>query len=156
MAQYDIDPISGGRYDKGGFFSDWRREDRPYPHHGDYTPDYFGAYGHFYGEPRYGTWRAPYLGHETTWGYAGRGPKGYKRPDARIEEDVNDRLTQNNYVDASDIKVSVKNGEVTLEGTVDDRRAKRIAEDVSELAAGVKDVHNRLRIEQATEAVKHP
>jgi osmotically-inducible protein OsmY len=33
-----------------------------------------------------------------------------------------------------------------LPGTVDDRRAKRLAEDLAESVSGVKDVHNRLRV----------
>ena len=51
-----------------------------------------------------------------------RGPKGYKRSDERIQEDVNDRLADDPYVDASDIEVSVSGGEVNLSGTVEDRQ----------------------------------
>ena len=36
--------------------------------------------------------------------------------------------------------------QVTLNGSVDSRRTKRLAEDVAERCAGVVDVHNRLRI----------
>jgi len=49
-------------------------------------------------------------------------------------------------VDASDIDVRVNDGEVTLEGSVRERREKRIAEDVAERVAGVRDVHNLLRV----------
>jgi hypothetical protein len=41
--------------------------------------------------------------------------------------------------------VIVVAGEVTLEGTVDDRRQKRMAEEAIENMNGVKDVHNRLK-----------
>src|SRR5512143_1044431 len=63
--------------------------------------------------------------------YRGRGPKGYRRSDERIKEDVNDRLTEHAYLDASDIDVSVERCEVTLSGTVNDRNDKRIAENIA-------------------------
>jgi osmotically-inducible protein OsmY len=81
----------------------------------------------------------------------GRGPKGYIRSDERIREDVSDRLTDDWLVDASDIDVTVHNGEVTLSGTVDSRQAKRRAEDCAERASGVRDVLNNLRVQQPGE-----
>jgi hypothetical protein len=50
-------------------------------------------------------------------GHRGRGPKNYSRSDTRIEEDVHERL-MHDPLDASGIEVSVKDGEVTLTGTV--------------------------------------
>jgi osmotically-inducible protein OsmY len=79
--------------------------------------------------------------------FTGRGPKGYTRSDERIQEDVSDRLEQHGEIDASEIEVRVSNGEVTLEGTVEDRRTKRLAEDVIETCPGVKQVHNRIRVQ---------
>ena len=78
--------------------------------------------------------------------FAGRGPKGYKRADDRIREDVNEELTRNPYIDATDIEVKVESGEVTLSGTVNERRAKRLAEDLAERCSGVREVHNQLRV----------
>jgi hypothetical protein len=78
--------------------------------------------------------------------HAGHGPKGYKRSDERIKEDVNERLTQDSQIDAGEIEVEVKNGEVTLTGTVESRQAKRRAEDVIENVSGVNEVHNQLRV----------
>lgn len=80
--------------------------------------------------------------------HRGRGPKGYKRSDQRIEEDVNDRLTDDPRVDASEVQVHVQNGEVTLTGTVDSREARRRAEDVAEDVSGVTYVMNNLRVRQ--------
>jgi osmotically-inducible protein OsmY len=77
--------------------------------------------------------------------HRGRGPKNYARSDDRIREDVNDRLTQDEWVDASEIEVAVEGGEVTLTGTVEDRRAKRRAEDCADAVSGVKHVQNNLR-----------
>jgi hypothetical protein len=81
-------------------------------------------------------------------GFYGRGPKGYTRSDDRIREDVCDRLSADDELDASDITVTVNAGEVTLEGTVPDRRSKHRAEDLSDSVAGVTDVHNRLRAQK--------
>ncbi len=78
--------------------------------------------------------------------HRGKGPKGWQRSDERIREDVNDRLTASPEVDATEIEVSVSNGEVTLNGTVTGRLAKRLAEDLAETAPGVSDVHNRLHL----------
>jgi osmotically-inducible protein OsmY len=79
-------------------------------------------------------------------GFAGRGPKGYTRTDERIREDVCERLSQNDDVDASEIEVVVKGGEVTLEGSVVTRSMKHEAEDIAESVSGVSDVHNRLKV----------
>ncbi|HEX6089350.1 MAG TPA: BON domain-containing protein [Gemmatimonadales bacterium] len=79
-------------------------------------------------------------------GYVGRGPKGYRRSDDRIREDVSEELTQHPGIDASDIEVRVENGEVTLTGTVESRQAKRMAEDCVDRCSGVKEVHNQLRV----------
>src|SRR6185369_14533818 len=78
--------------------------------------------------------------------HRGRGPKGYRRSDERIKEDVNDRLSDDYYVDASDIEVAVSNTEVTLTGTVNSRDDKRRAEDIAESVSGVTNVENRLRV----------
>ena len=78
--------------------------------------------------------------------HTGRGPRSYQRSDDRIEEDVNQALTDHPGVDATDIEVKVKHGEVTLTGTVENRRAKRMAEDAADSVRGVRDVHNRLRL----------
>src|SRR6185436_16341055 len=67
------------------------------------------------------------------------------RSDERIREDVCDRLSDDDEIDASDITVSVSDGEVRLEGTVLDRHSKHRAEDVAEAVSGVRDVTNSLR-----------
>jgi len=82
--------------------------------------------------------------------HRGRGPKGYRRSDERIKEDVNDRLSDDYYLDASDVEVSVENTEVTLTGTVRNRNDKRRAEDLAESVSGVTNVENRLRVKQSS------
>lgn len=81
---------------------------------------------------------------QTPGSRAGLGPRNWRRPDRRIEEDVNEALTRDPHLDPTDIEVSVKDGEVTLTGAVHDRDAKRRAEDDAEACSGVHDVHNRL------------
>jgi hypothetical protein len=80
--------------------------------------------------------------------YAGRGPKSYRRSDDRICEDVCEALTRHPAIDASAIDVRVENSEVVLTGTVDDRRIKRLAEDVAEGVSGVTDVRNEVKIQR--------
>jgi hypothetical protein len=84
--------------------------------------------------------------------YRGRGPKGYRRPDDRIREDICVRLTDHPEIDASEIEIHVANGEVRLTGTVEDRQTKRLAERVAEDVPGVVDVHNQLRLSSLTPA----
>ena len=78
----------------------------------------------------------------------GKGPKSYRRSDERIREDVNDQLSEG-YLDASEVEVLVVDGVVTLSGTVNSRSDKRRAEDIADDVRGVKNVENRLRVEQS-------
>jgi osmotically-inducible protein OsmY len=77
----------------------------------------------------------------------GRGPSGYKRSDARISEDIHDRLTDDDELDASTIQVEVNDGEVTLSGTVAEREDKHRAERLAERVTGVGHVQNNLRVD---------
>ena len=80
--------------------------------------------------------------------HKGKGPRQYQRSDDRIKEDVCDRLSDDSFIDASDIDVKVEGSEVILSGTVDSRNAKRRAEDLIENLSGVKNVQNNLRVSQ--------
>jgi Flp pilus assembly secretin CpaC len=59
-------------------------------------------------------------------------------------------MSQHSYLDPSDIEIVVANSEVTLQGSVDDRWAKRTAEELAESVPGVKQVHNQLRVSTAS------
>jgi osmotically-inducible protein OsmY len=78
--------------------------------------------------------------------HSGKGPKGYKRSDERIRDDVNDHLTHDHGVDATHIDVVVVDCECTLSGNVATRDEKRRAEDIAERIMGVKHVQNNLRV----------
>lgn len=80
-------------------------------------------------------------------GGAGRPPKGYKRSDDRIHEDVCERLMMSS-IDASEVTVQVKDGHVSLEGTVPERWMKHAIEDTADGVAGVQDVDNRIRVQR--------
>jgi osmotically-inducible protein OsmY len=80
--------------------------------------------------------------------HVGRGPKGWKRSDDRIREDVSEQLERHPQIDATDIEIRVENGEVTLMGTAPDRRTKRLAEDVAEAVSGVQEVQNQIRVKR--------
>jgi len=81
-------------------------------------------------------------------GARGLGPQGYKRSDERINEDAHERLTDDTWLDASNISISVSGGEVTLSGTVETREAKHRAERLVEDISGVNHVQNNLRIDK--------
>jgi hypothetical protein len=78
--------------------------------------------------------------------FRGHGPRGYRRSDDRIKEDVCQCLTDDEHIDASNIEVAVNDREVVLSGTVQSRAEKRHAEDLIERLPGVRDVINGLRV----------
>ena len=82
--------------------------------------------------------------------FKGKGPKGYVRSDEKIQDDINDKLYHDSYVDASDLEISVKDGEVILSGTVNDKSSKRRAEDLAENITGVNDVTNNIKVNKST------
>ena len=93
-------------------------------------------------------------GYEARPSYRGRGPKNYQRSDDRIHEDVCERLSMDDRVDASEVEVLVQGGIVTLNGTVRDRLQKRRAEDVAESVGGVRDIENRIRVAREVNSTK--
>ena len=82
-------------------------------------------------------------------GFAGVGPKGWRRSDARIHEEICEALTRHPAIDPSEVEIEVKEGVVRLTGIVHDRAAKWLAEDIAEGAFGVRDVHNEIRVRRA-------
>jgi osmotically-inducible protein OsmY len=78
--------------------------------------------------------------------HKGKGPRDYHRSEDRIREDVCDRLADDDYVDASDIRIEIQNDEVILSGNVNSREEKRRAEDIVESISGVRNVENRIKV----------
>ncbi len=107
------------------------------------------GYGQSFGQHDFN--RAQY-GQGMGQSYQGRGPKSFKRTDDRIKEEVNEMLMRDHAVDAQDIEVEVKDGEVTLTGTVPERRMKHLAEECIEKCYGVKEITNQLRVKSTTDS----
>ena len=82
-------------------------------------------------------------------GFRGRGPQGYVRPDERIRDDIIDRLTDDDDIDASQILLMIEEGVVTLTGNVPERGMKHRAEDIAAEASGVREVRNEIRVDTA-------
>jgi osmotically-inducible protein OsmY len=102
---------------------------------------------HWLQRERGGYWRQS----EHRGQYAGRGPRDYRRSDDRIREEICDCMTDDSMLDASDVIVEVRQGEVTLTGSVMSRDQKRRAEDVAERISGVRDVTNQLRVQRESD-----
>jgi hypothetical protein len=119
----------------------------------DRTPHFYGTSRYRYDEGSLGAYdgqrREPHGVWEEVKNFFGFGPKGYKRSDERIREDVSEALYRAPEVNASDIEVEVQDGLVTLKGTVTERRMKRLAEDCAADVSGVDDVRNEIRVQQA-------
>jgi hypothetical protein len=130
-------------------------ESRPYENMPSVTPRAWGA-GDKHGDPfgyegqgGYGDFREPSGGGSrpaSRGGHRGRGPKG-ARLDPAIADEVYFRLTEDDHVDASEILVNVENGVVTLTGEVPERRMKHRAEDLVAGIRGVRELHNRIRVD---------
>jgi hypothetical protein len=147
--------------------AEWDPERERYERERDFTRDYveagLGQRGpdgqplqHTYGrgvwsiggKPR-GAPSAPWADEDprqTEGPHVGKGPRNWTRSDERIHDEVCAALERHGHVDASGMDVAVQGGEVTLSGNVPERSMKRLAEDVAAACAGVRDVHNRLRV----------
>jgi osmotically-inducible protein OsmY len=88
--------------------------------------------------------------------YVGVGPRGYRRSDERIREDLCERFAEHGQLDPSDVEVAVHDGEVLLTGSVATRTQKRLAEDIADRVFGVVEVQNHLRVQRAGEAAQMP
>lgn len=139
MGQGNIYGMPESWYDEGRSYGQSGARYGQASQYGQYRGGQSGQYGSSYGgsqTSQYGSYGE----------HAGKGPKGWKRTDDRIKEEVCERLCDAGDVDASSIDVSVSNGEVTLKGMVNDRSQKRAAEDAICELSGVMDVNNQLRV----------
>lgn len=64
--------------------------------------------------------------------------------DRQIERDIRSSLARNVFVDAGNVVILVKNGVVTLKGTVENHHAYRTARDIANYTSGVVEVNNEL------------
>lgn len=106
----------------------------------DRSPEYNGYYGDMNARDNIGADVYARTDHR------GKGPKGWKRSDERIREDVCEALYNSYDVDASQIEVYVEEGIARLSGAVPTRRMKKIAENLTEKVGGIVDVQNEIQI----------
>ena len=69
-----------------------------------------------------------------------------RRPDNALASELQEILTKDPELDATEIEVQVEDGAVTLRGTVDSSDARLLAEELIESVAGVREVHNSLKV----------
>ena|SRR5438034_533699 len=86
----------------------------------------------------------PWWAVEEEESYRGKGPA--KPTDDQITTAIEQILTDDPWLDASGIGVSVQNGIAQLQGAVASRQAKRRAEELTDQIWGVRDVQNQLSI----------
>ncbi|NMJ42828.1 BON domain-containing protein [Roseomonas sp. JC162] len=127
--------------------SDWARRDKPGRERDEYRDEDWPS---ALTQDRIGVGQQdPFSAGQAEGPHRGKGPRGYSRNDEQIREDVCSRLADDSNLDATDIEVEVKDGEVTLAGNVRERGDKRRAEDIADAASGVKHVQNNLRLKPA-------
>src|SRR3982750_3254248 len=86
--------------------------------------------------------------------FKGVGAKNYSRTNNQIREDVCERLLHDPDVDASKIEVQVQDAQVILTGTVGERSAKWLAEDLAQGASCVKNVVNKLKVSSLEKEIR--
>jgi hypothetical protein len=134
--------------------ADWRQGSASMYGETGYAQNDYGQYPGYSEESRPGDGLGTYDWHSRApagraGGFAGVGPRNYTRPTERIREDVCQRLSDDDRLDARDIEVKVDKDEVTLDGTVPSRGCKRRAEDLAHAVSGVAHVQNNLRVKSA-------
>ena len=77
---------------------------------------------------------------------AGPGPKGWRRSDEHIHDELCRLLTDDEWIDASDLEVVVHERTVTLLGSVPDRAQRARAVDLADSVRGVVEVISRVRV----------
>ncbi|MGO4700531.1 BON domain-containing protein [Dyella sp. 2RAB6] len=73
--------------------------------------------------------------------------EGVPADDDELLETIFERLAGDSDVDASEIEVSVREGCVVLSGLVPSHQARRDAEAIAVSVRGVREVENRLKVE---------
>ena len=73
-------------------------------------------------------------------------PRGDRRPDERIKEEILDLFSSQRQFNASGIRVTVKEGIVTLSGKIDDPYGMQTAAKMVENILGVLEINNNLHI----------
>lgn len=141
-----------------------RREKNPLRVH---TKSVAAEYDRSLTSPDWGTKEGNETGYNRTYGvygsiargwvdrpHQGKGPKNYQRSDESIKEEIIKVLTEAREIDASDIEVDVKEGEVFVTGAVPERKMRYWAEDAIYKVRGVQDVNNQIKVKKSDQGKK--
>ena len=79
---------------------------------------------------------------------ANSGPRSRRKSDESLRQEIREILTADSELEATEIEIEVEGGAVTLRGAVVDSDARLLAEELVDSLAGVREVHNRLRVER--------
>jgi osmotically-inducible protein OsmY len=79
----------------------------------------------------------------------GKAPRGYKRSDERIREDICERMMDNGELDASDVEIEVHEGVVKLSGNCSCRHSKNAIEEIVDGVSGVNDIDNQIKVKRS-------
>ncbi len=88
-------------------------------------------------------WREPW---DIPGPFQGIGPLDYHASDERVQENISEALSRSSRVNASGLRVQVENGLVTLNGEVQRREEKYLAEEIALQTGSVRDVDNLIRV----------
>jgi hypothetical protein len=100
------------------------------------------AYSSVYGDTPGRPWREDEMYNRN---HRGKGPRGYRRSDERIMEDIIDRLNADRALDLSEIEIEVRDGDIYLSGNGRDRITRHRIEDIVNNVPGVKNIENAIR-----------
>ncbi len=88
------------------------------------------------------------VGYGGTEGFQLRPVEAPANDDDRMAGELRALLRETGADDFSNVEITVKDGEVTLSGAVENRLLKYRCEEIAEQLDGVKDIHNRLLLSQ--------
>jgi len=86
------------------------------------------------------------MAREEQRGSADRRVAQRRRPDEALSHELQEILSQDPELNATEIEVEVEGGAVTLNGVVDSSDARSLAEELVESVTGVREVHNNLKV----------
>lgn len=81
---------------------------------------------------------------------------GEQPSDEAMKQDLLARLRENGDVQDSRVEVEVKDGEITLRGSVPNYLVSQMVESVANEVPGVNDVHNELEVQAGPKAEESP
>lgn len=127
--------------------------------YGDFSQGGYGEDQGRYAQSGHGRGGSDFAGperHSAGLDYRGRGPRNHVRSDDSIVDELIERMTDDDRLDATEILVMVESGVVTLSGEVPERRMKHRAEDLADAVRGVQDIENRIRVDSGASSFGPP